>query len=238
MDALIAAPGGRRVVDRRAALTVLLLAAVVTAVTLGATRFLGQSHDIRPSAAARAELLRLATAQQHATWLVHYEFDRVLRSGQRLSQASTEANRPPVHVTAAGGSVTVDFGTRTATCTATGARARCSEEPSDPSLQPAEVYRVVTALGAYSVAKLPDRTIAGDLASCFRLQATGAMTVPSVGPLTDLCYSADGVPLFSARRTATATDTRVAVTVDRKVTNAALDALLHQLDQKQAVSGH
>jgi hypothetical protein len=232
MDALINAPEPRWAVDRRAALTVLLLAAIVTAVTLGATRLVGNSGSAKPSAAARAELLRLATAQQHTTWLVHYEFDRVLTNGQRLSQASTEANRPPVHVTASGGNVTVDFGTRTATCSATGARARCTEERSDPSLQPAQVYRVVTSLGAYTVAHLDDRTIAGDRASCFRLQATGAMTVPSLGPRTDVCYSADGVPLFSERRTATATDTRVAVTVDRKVTNAALDALLRQLDKK------
>jgi hypothetical protein len=238
MDALITAPETRRAVDRRAAMIVLLLAAVVTAATLGATRFLDQSQGIKPSAAARAELLRLATAQQHANWLVRYKFDRVLTNGQRLAQTSTEANRPPVHVTAAGGSVTVDFGTRTATCTATGARARCTEEPSDPSVQPAEVYRVVTSLGAYTVTALHDRTIAGDLASCFRLQATGAMTVPSLGPRTDLCFSADGVPLFSERRTATATDTRVAVSIDGKVTDAALEALLHQLDQKQAASGH
>jgi len=238
MDASIAAAEVPRLVERRVAIIVVVSVAVVTAATLGATHFLGRSRPPEPSARARAELLRLATAQQHATWLVHYEFDRVLHNGQRLKQAATEANRPPVHVTASGGNVTVDFGARTASCTATGARASCIEEPSDPSLQPAQVYRVVTSLGAYTVAQRSDRTIAGDRASCFRLKATGAMTVPSLGPLTDVCYSADGVPLFSEIRTATATTTRVAESVDRKVTNATLDALLQELDQKQATAGH
>jgi hypothetical protein len=232
MDASLAIPDRARPFDRRAALTVLILVALATAAGVGVTRFVGRSHPVEPSAAARAELLRLATAQQHATWLVHYKFDRVLTNGQHLSQSSTEANRPPVHVTASGGNVVVDFGARTATCSATDGRARCTEAPSDPSVQPAEVYRVVTSLGAYTVARLHDRTIMGYRASCFRLKATGAMTVPSLGPLTDRCYSSDGVPLFSETRTATATDTSVAVGVDRQVTNETLDALLHQLEKK------
>jgi hypothetical protein len=232
MDASIAPPAARPSVDRRAVFAVLVLTAFVTFLAIGATRLFGGSPPAPPSARARDGLLRLAAKQQHATWFVQYDFERVLTNGQKLSQRSTEANRPPVHVTASGGTVTVDFGKKTASCTATGAAARCTETPTDPSLAPAEVYRVVTSLGAYTVTQLGDRTIAGEPVSCFRLSATRSPTVPSLGPRTDLCYTPDGVPMFSETRTATATDTRAAVTVQRKVTNAMLDGLLHQLDQK------
>jgi hypothetical protein len=231
MDALIAPPA-RPSVDRRAIFAVFVVTAFVTVMAFGATRLFGGGSTARPSVHARDALLALATKQQQATWFVQYDFERVLTNGQKLSQRSTEANRPPAHVTASGGTVTVDFGKKTASCTATSGSAHCTESPTDPSLAPAEVYRVVTSIGAYSVAELNDRTIAGERVSCFRLRATRTTTLPSLGPRTDLCFAADGVPMFSEMTTASATDTRVAVSVQRKVTNAMLDGVLHQLDQK------
>jgi hypothetical protein len=98
------------------------------------------------------------------------------------------------------------------------------------------VYRVVTQLKAYTVARLADATIAGEHAQCYELRAVHNV-LPSLGNTSDLCFARDGVPLRSQVRTGDRTDTRVARTVYRKINNAMLDDLLQELDRKQAAAG-
>jgi hypothetical protein len=220
--------------DRRAVLAALVLVALASIMFVARSRSSTKADDTK----ARADLLALAAKRERGTWLVEFRFTRRLASGATLHQTVTEANRPPVHIDAGGDGVTVDFGNRVTSCTTTSKGPRCITEKSAPSLAPAAVYRVVTKIGAYRVRPETDTTIAGEHAECFRLIAiTSPRTIPSLGTETEQCYAADGVPLRSSVVNATSTDTRTALTVTRAVTNARLNALLHQLDQNATTPG-
>jgi type II secretory pathway pseudopilin PulG len=227
--------------DRRALLAALVivgLAALVFVARSGASSHPSDSASARAAQADRAQLLALAARGERATWLVTFSFARQLASGATLRQDLTEANRPPVHVNAGSDAVTVDFGDHVTSCTTTSKGPRCIDEKSSPSLAPSAVFRVVTRIGAYRVEREADTTIAGEPARCFRLVAIAAThTVPSLGTSSEQCYATDGVPLRSSVTTGTSTDTRTATHVTRDVTNARLDALLQQLDQKRAAAG-
>jgi hypothetical protein len=214
--------------DRRVALLVLLLAGAAIVVTI-ATAGSGPSED----EAARRDLLALARAQERTPWLVEFRSVRELSDGRELPQRVTEANRPPVHVRAAGGTVTVDYGDRVDSCTTVDGKSQCLERDDDPSVATASVYANVARLGAYRIERAPDRAVAGETARCFRLVAV-RRAWPQLGTRTEQCYAADGVPLWSRLDRAGARDTRTAVNVQRRVPAAVIEELLAQLEEDQA----
>jgi hypothetical protein len=185
---------------------------------------------------AAAQLVALARAQERGSWLVEFRFTRALHGGGSLDQRVTEANRPPLHVSASASSVTVDFGDRVASCTDMADGPRCIERRDDPSLATSVVYREVLRLGAYTVERTDDRTVAGEHAQCFALVAQGRPW-PQLGDRGEQCYAADGVPLRSEVTRARATDSREAVSVERDIRASALEGLLDRLDQEQDRSG-
>jgi hypothetical protein len=222
-------------VDRRVAFVSLAVAVVVAVVVAGVVVATRPDHGTDTK--ALNEFLGLATRREKTTWLVTYRFDRRLGSGRTLTQSVTEGNRPPVHVLSGSGTVTVDFGDRIASCTATPKGPNCSEHKSTPSLAPAEVYRVATSLGGYRVVRGPTMTVAGEPATCFRLIAPKHKTTPTLGDETVQCYAADGVPLRSEFHHNGVVDTRTATKVTRKVSDAALNAILQKLDRERAAAG-
>ncbi|MCU1429590.1 MAG: hypothetical protein JWL83_3590 [Actinomycetia bacterium] len=220
----------RRMARALFAATALAAVAVVVVVATTRTKHSDDNASLR-------DFLALTNRRESASWLVHFRFERRLGAGSHFAQSITEANRPPVHVLSGGGTVTVDFGDHVASCASTPKGPRCSNQKSSPALAPAAVYRVATSLGGYTVHRAPSRTIAGEQAQCFRLVAKPGHTEPSLGDETLQCYAADGVPLRSELHRGATVDSREAVAVQRHVSAAAVNALLRQLDEKQAGSG-
>jgi hypothetical protein len=231
VGAPVASLSMRSPVDRRIAAVVLVLGVVSillpTLIARGATN---------GDETAAADLVALARRQERGSWLVDFRFSRSLHSGGNLDQKVTEANHPPTHVTASGSTVTVDFGDKVASCTETADGPRCIEQRDDPSVASSVVYREVLRLGAYTVERIADRTIAGEIAQCFLLVAKGRPW-PEIGDRAEQCYAADGVPLRSSVTRARATDTRTAERVRRDIPTSALRALLDRLDREQDQDG-
>jgi hypothetical protein len=228
----------RSPLDRRVAVVALAAATVAMAVPIATVRaplpHVADNEGRR--AEARRELLVLARRAERATFLVDFAFERRLAGGPRLTEVSTEANRPPLHIVSSGATVTVDFGRRIVTCTETDKGPSCLERADDPALALSAVYREVTRLGAYAVERIDDRTIARERARCFRLVAARA-ALPQLGQYTEQCYAADGVPLRSVVKRTASLDARVAQQVKRDVTTAELSALLDRLDQEAGTGG-
>jgi hypothetical protein len=220
----------RSPLDRRVAVVALAVAAIAMAVPIATARApLPAAGDED----ARGELLALARRSERATWLVDFTFERRLADGRRLTEATTEANRPPVHIVSSGATVTVRRPRSTVICTEADDGASCIERRDEPALASSAVYREVTRLGAYAVEAVGGRTIAGERARCFRLVARRAV-LTQLGAYTEQCYAADGVPLRSQVKQSTSLDTRVAQRVERAVTTAKLRALLDRLDRDAA----
>jgi hypothetical protein len=224
----------RSPVDRRVAAVVLVLGVVSVLVPMTLARNGETSSTSDPRAAA--DLVALARAQERGSWLVDFRFSRALHTGGSLDQRVTEANRPPVHVSSSGSTVTVDFGKRVASCTDTGDGPRCIEQRDDPSVATSVVYREVLRLGAYTVQRTDDRTVAGEHAQCYALVAK-EQPWPQLGDRSEQCYAADGVPLRSEVTRSRATDTREALSVRRDIPASALAKLLERLDREQGQSG-
>jgi hypothetical protein len=219
----------RPTLDRRVGVLALAAAALATLVPV-ATSF--SSSATERDTNARRDLLALARRRERRDWLVEYRFTRTLANGQHLDQRTTEANRPPVHVTSSSTAVTVDFGDHTASCTSTADGPKCIDEKSGPALELSAVYAEVTRLGAYRVERAPARTVANEIAQCFRLVANGRAW-PQLGDTTEQCYAHDGVPLWSELVRASARDTRVARRVERDVSAKTVSALVGRLEQEQ-----
>src|SRR5690349_6969838 len=99
--------------DRRALLAALVIVGLAAVVFLARSRASSRPPAATTATAARADraqLLSLAARGERATWLVSFSFERQLTSGATLRQDVTDANRPPVHVSAGSDAVTVDFG--------------------------------------------------------------------------------------------------------------------------------
>jgi hypothetical protein len=220
----------RPTLDRRVGVLALAAAALATTLIPVATSF--SSSATERDTTARRDLLALARRREQGNWLVDYRFTRTLANGQHLDQQTTEANRPPVHVTSSSTAVTVDFGDHTASCTSTADGPKCIDEKSGPALALSAVYAEVTRLGAYHVERAPARQVANETAQCFRLVA-GGRAWPQLGDSTEQCYADDGVPLWSELVRASARDTRVAQRVERDVSAKSVSALVGRLEQEQ-----
>ncbi len=81
------------------------------------------------------------------------------------------------------------------------------------------------------MSRLPDRTIAGERARCFRILPTGPGVLPDVGTETVVCLSDDGIALDERIVRATgSTDQRVATAVERDVSTEQIRSLVRSFD--------
>jgi hypothetical protein len=221
--------------DRRVALAVLALAGVAIIATIAIAR---DPEPAEPASdpAARAELLQLARRQVRGTWLVEFSAVRRLASGRELPRVVTEANRPPLHASSAGGTVTVELEDEVITCSRVDGKDQCLEKPNEASVPIAEVYATVTRLGVYRVERAPSRIVAGETARCFRLVAQSG-TAPDFGNRTESCWAEDGVPLYSRVERDDYRDTRTAFEVEREVPANVVDRLVAELEEEPGPAG-
>ena len=111
----------------------------------------------------------------------------------------SEARNPALHVLLSGTAMTVERGDRSYDCNLVGTRSSCAESTTGSILPASEVLRVAVAAGAYDVSRSPALSIAGERAQCFRVVGVGGV-LPDLGTETDMCLSADGIPLEPADR--------------------------------------
>jgi hypothetical protein len=224
--------------DRRVALVAFALAGVAIIVTIAVAQGPEPSTSSTPSdPVVRAELLDLARNQARVSWLAEYTEVRRLDSGRELPRAVTEANRPPLHVTSAGGTVTADLGDEVISCTTVDdePEPQCLRRADEDEVPLAEVYATLTRLGIYRVERADDRTVAGEPTRCYRLVAAKG-TTPQFGHRTESCWADDGVPLYSQLVRGGFTDTRAAQRVERDVGPDVVDRLLAQLEAESSAT--
>jgi len=161
---------------------------------LPAVRAHGPVTPANDPAAAR-ELVALMRAGERGRWIVQNDFTRSLTDGRELRQRGEEGRSGGWHVIITGTAMTIEHGEESSSCDLVGAEYGCRKDPGGRVLPESTVVRVVVDSGAYNVERLPDMTIAGVQAHCFRMSATGQGSLPDYGARTDRCLSDDGVPL-------------------------------------------
>lgn len=177
--------------------------------------------------AARAELVELATRGARATWWVASTFVRST-GGTALRSTLTEVNRPPDHVVVGVGGVTGVLRGRSLSCSpATGGPLCAPDASSESTAEPDALARLTDAAGgSYSVRHAASRRVAGIAARCFRLDRNNRATTLPYGTNAVVCYSDEGVPVTLDVDRPSSTDRIAADSVQRLVTDAALDALV------------
>jgi hypothetical protein len=178
-------------------------------------------------AAARASFLDLVTRGSHTTWWVESTFVRTT-GGKTLRSQITEVNRPPDHVVVGvGGATGVLRGTPLSCAPATGGPVCTGASGPGVVSDPTGLARLTDiAAGWYSLRHAPARRVAGVAAQCFRMDRNGRSASQSYGTRATLCYSGEGIPVtLDVDRPASA-DRIAARSVQRAVTDAALDALV------------
>lgn len=190
----------------------------------------GSERTPRSDAEARADLIRLFTAGNRATYQVVFRFRRRLADGRELPGITTELQRPPDHLTSSFGELTGQLAGKQVVCSQAGERVTCdtSRPATDDAVGPlvslAEVTSRVTRV--YVVQRAPDRSILGETARCFRLVWTGRFRAAPYGLRSEYCLAADGVPLRVAVERAGSKDVQEAQTVKRSVTDADVKAFV------------
>jgi hypothetical protein len=216
--------------DRRVAVLLFSLTAVVLVVTVGVAAAPSLPRP-EPDAGAARELVALMRTGERRSWKVTYEFTRRLADGRALSEIMREARNDELHVLIAGSSMTIERANRSYECTLVKARAGCHESDRAHVLPESEVLRVAVNTHAYGVSRVPDRTIAGEPAHCFRVRPTGPGVLPDIGTETVMCVSDDGIALDErVVRTTGNTDRRVATAVERDVSTEQIRALAQSFD--------
>jgi len=205
-------------VDRRVAATAVVGAALVLAIAIGG------SDAPRPAGAGAErlviarELAALANRGARATWLVTFAFTRTNATGGQLADTLVIAHRGSFEVDEGLGSLVVDAGSHTYSCTVVGAQARClTTAAPGGTAQPGDVYGGAVVSGRYDVARAASATIGGLFAHCYVLRLLTGAPLAGLGYSSEQCYSLDGVPLRSRIARPGGTDERVALTVRRAV---------------------
>lgn len=124
---------------------------------------------------------------------------------------------------AAFGGLTGSFEGRLVKCGAFGEETLCDAGPApDPeprferaSVRSAELVEPRT--GDYTVARSPERTIAGQRADCFVLHRRPERTADFFGEEARYCFSAEGIPLLVVQRRGAVVDTRTATSASTDV---------------------
>lgn len=218
--------------DRRVAAAGFLAAAAALAVTtaLADPRPPPDGGTVRHDPAALAELTALLDAGDRGSWVVEYDYRRVLADGRATGARVTHARGDTVRITRDATSAEVVAGSARYHCTIVGEEVQClaSDPSGEEPLSRAEVVRTVVDLGAYAVTRLPGGTYAGEPARCFRVVAVRGV-LAALGAETVQCLAADGVPLRTRVAGAVRTDEWVAVAVERDPPPERYTALLREL---------
>jgi hypothetical protein len=223
--------------DRRTAVFAFLVAAIVVLATAGIARSIAPAGEL-PDPYAANDLVALMAAGERGSWSVNYDFTRTLADGRVLNESMQEARNPSLHLLLSGTSMTVDTPKRSYDCNLVEGRWPCTGSTAGAVLPPSEVLRVALAHGWYVVTRAPGSVIAGEQAECFRVLATGDGQLPDIGTETDRCLAADGVALSERVVHSTGdVDARVARSVLRGVSTAAIETLAHGFDPKTAGGG-
>lgn len=210
--------------DRLVAAAALLLTAgallVVTAVSHVAPPELALND---PAAANR--LFVLMQRGEHATYIADYAINQ---DNGRFRSTETEAQTRGTYLQRAGSSLQIQHNGVAYDCEAAGSNGGCARVgPIGKRLPDSAVLRVANLVGAYGVVRTGGRTIAGEHAECFRVRAPSLKHVlEDIGSEEDLCYSGDGIPLFTRLVKWTGVDERVAQQVLHTWDRKAISTLL------------
>lgn len=216
--------------DRWAATALFLAAAAVMSVTAALSEPPVRRPRVEHDAQAFVELTRLLDAGERASWIVEYDYARTLAGGRTTTARVSHARGDRVRVTRDATSADVVLGRTAYHCTVAGGEVQCLAMPRDerPALSTADVVRTVVDLRAYAVARLPDETLAGERARCFRVLAVRGL-LPALGSETVYCLADDGVLLRRRVAGPVRTDEWTAAGVERGPPRERYTELLREL---------
>jgi hypothetical protein len=189
---------------------------------------LPRPHDpSRTDPSARAELLDLVARGSHEAWWVDSTFVRTAEE-QTLRNEVTEVNRPPDHVVVGGGGATGTVNGRPLSCTPSEGGPLCATgETGGAAVGNAGLAQLTdVATGWYALRRVPQRTVAGMRARCFRMDWNERGTSQPYGTRAVLCYVGPGIPVTRDVDRVSTTDRMTARTVRRTVDDAQLAALV------------
>src|SRR5262249_27681558 len=160
---------------------------------------------------AATELIARMRAGEHVDDIADYAFTRRRADGGKLRSTITVAHWGNALYTRAGDALDVVGTTHSYHCQRTDEMGRCFEVETQHTLPPSTVIEVAVNQGAYAVSRLPDETIAGEWAKCFRVRSTsGRVVLADLGAGALLCLAADGILLVSIVDGAHSVDTQKA----------------------------
>jgi hypothetical protein len=204
--------------DRRVATSAFAVAALALIVTIAASDPPRIARAGTDRVVLAQELAALANRGARATWLVTFTFTRTNTTGSTLHDTLLVAHRGSLEVDSGLGSLIVDDGSRTYSCTVVGTEPQCLESAAPAgTARPGDVYGGAVVSGRYDVTRGPTPTVAGLPAQCYVLRLRSGAPLAGVGYSSEQCYSSDGVPLRSHIVRPGGTDERVALTVRRTV---------------------
>jgi len=216
--------------DRLAATVLFLTAAAVMFVTAAASEPPSRQRHVEHDEQALVELTRLLDSGERSSWIVEYDYRRTLVGGRTSTARVSHARGERVRITRDATSADVMLGSTGYRCTIVDAEVQCLAVPGRerPALSTADVVRTVVDLRTYAVARLPDETLAGERARCFRVVAVRGL-LPALGGESAYCFADDGVPLRRRVSGPVRIDEWVAVRVERDPRRERYEALLRDL---------
>ncbi len=200
--------------DRRVAVAAFVVAALVLAITIGGSDAPLPAQSRGDPLVLARELATLANRGARATWLVTFAFTRTNSAGSKLHGTLVVAHRGSLEVDDGLGSLTVDAGNRTYSCTVVGDQPQCLESAAAGGTdRPGDVYGGAVVSGRYGIARGAAATIAGVRAHCYVLRLRTTVPLAGLGYSSEQCYSSAGVPLETRIIRPGGADQRVALTV-------------------------
>jgi hypothetical protein len=225
------AQGSRRALDRRIALIIWAIAALVVFGALARSPEPDPLIAVRDPQAAR-DAIALMHAGEHATYVAEYAFTRADAASRRFTATQYEARAPSGVLIRDGATLTIDWKGQGFDCVLADGKTGCLSRAVATGLPESEVLHVAVDDGFYDVTSAADATIAGEAARCFVIRAhqLNKQLPNDFGAETDACFDAQGVPLRTRRYT-DQLDAREAVHVDHRFEAATLRPLLAGFDQ-------
>lgn len=225
--------------DRRAGAVALAVSAAVVLPLLALTESPLPEHVSTALEAAVNDpeavsaLSRLAELGGEGSWLVEYETERSVTGGASRTGRVIAATVPPSSVVTDGETLEATIDARSYSCARLDTGPICSEgEPrTEGAPDIGAVVAGVAGTDRYAVSRAEGRSIAGEPADCFELDAAEEASLPG-GMVREavLCYAVDGVLLSARVATGTATDGRTALRVERDIDRRDLIDLLDGFD--------
>jgi hypothetical protein len=223
-------PGGVRAgagrPDRRVAFAAFLIVAATFAVVIARS---GESElsATPPDPTAAPQMLDLMRAGEARDSVATYDFIRRARGGTERPSQVREAQVHGTQVSRAGDALDITTATTTYHCQLVDAKPDCAKTNTRASIPASAVFAAAIGTGKYVVRRVPDATIAGEPARCFRTTAIGGHPyLRDLGTETLACFAADGVLLRKQVAQPNPVDDLVATSVQRRVDDATLAPLL------------